>query len=324
MLHISNKWTTLISFRLAIVLICVIFVLSDDVSVSVGYKYTSHKIHHRDYDNLLHRMTTLLSKEHIVMMGDSLMRYQYISMAYILKHRQLLLKTVHPNPVEEKQWPSFNDFYLGTNGLLSPYEKCDCYRGDIYWPYYNLALVFENRFWNDPVDKTTLTYMHFWGDENRGHWSPIEPFNNDSLRVPLKDYIKPSWSYKLPDTLDRIVSKFLPTPSILILNCGFWENDFLEEDYFNRVYEAAFRNFKTVVWKTTNYRKSKNESILIGLRTRESIDAIDQKWCNAPKVLCLNLSWTKDIDSELYWDELHFKAPVYWEVIAQTLKLLDS
>ena len=110
----------------------------------------------RRYHSILHRSSecdeednnhdTLMEKEQqqpdrptglrLVMLGDSVDRYQYLSLVYYLRWGQWFnTESTGESPptfrtflFHEKDGGSWNDYFAGTNRILLPYEACDCYR----------------------------------------------------------------------------------------------------------------------------------------------------------------------------------------------------
>ena len=47
-----------------------------------------------------------MRNKQIIMIGDSLMRFQYLSLVYLLRHKRFVALTMDPNPSEEDSWLS--------------------------------------------------------------------------------------------------------------------------------------------------------------------------------------------------------------------------
>ena len=65
----------------------------------------------------------------LVLMGDSLSRYQYLDLVYTLQQgaKRPYEKWRRHNPLQERSWPSWAAFHNGTNAQLWPNEiVCDC------------------------------------------------------------------------------------------------------------------------------------------------------------------------------------------------------
>ena len=95
------------------------------------------------YQHHLNATNRIISKEfvevfrnnHIVLIGDSLMRYQYIDLVFSLKNK-ITLEPQH-NVIDEHFIDCY-DFFIASNTALTPFEKCDCYhelRGKIKHDY---------------------------------------------------------------------------------------------------------------------------------------------------------------------------------------------
>ena len=102
---------------------------------------------------LIHARETLKNR-HIIMIGDSLMRFQYLSLVYFLRHNRGIDNNMDPNMINEKGWGSWQDYFRGTSSLLAPYEYCDCFRKN----YENCPWM-ENRYYIDNTHKLFVTYL---------------------------------------------------------------------------------------------------------------------------------------------------------------------
>mmetsp|Transcript_8613 Transcript_8613/g.16310 ORF Transcript_8613/g.16310 Transcript_8613/m.16310 type:complete len:256 (+) Transcript_8613:1109-1876(+) len=106
----------------------------------------------------------VLSNKSLVFVGDSVTRYQHISLVMFIHHELWPSNEEtylgHPNPVFANLWSRSNqdeeekwiNYYEGTNSLLDERETCDCYRRRIR-PSANLtAKEAENRRRTASVD----------------------------------------------------------------------------------------------------------------------------------------------------------------------------
>ena len=192
----------------------------------------------------------------VVMVGDSLMRYQYLSLTFYLRHRQFPHPDAHPNHVLlEKTWLSWHTFMHEGTKLLAPNELCDCYRDDAF----NFDTIYENRYYRDRHNNLSINFFSYVGDwfSMKGRWRPGDGEGNDTSRQPPSFYDLPRWEYK---RLDAFLSSFLPAlrpaPSILVLNSGLWHDTLDDQHYALAVARAALTVADIVVWKTTNCRQS--------------------------------------------------------------------
>ena len=97
---------------------------------------------------------TVPSNLNIMMVGDSVTRYQYLSLVHFLQFGKWVDPTSVPNMVWEKTHPSWNDFYNYTNSLLEPFEQCDCFRNSA-----SANVIFENRYFLQPSRNNSVSYI---------------------------------------------------------------------------------------------------------------------------------------------------------------------
>ena len=263
-----------------------------------------------------------LKGKSVLMIGDSLMRYHYLAMAYLLRHHHPVSKTLMPSIIQQSTWPDFQDFLIGSKSLLFPYEQCDCFRNN---PRDQLNIT-ENRYYNNPTHNINISFLLYFGEYCHGQWWPGQSTLSTDLAIRTTDHYLPDrWKLTLEETISAFNNGREHATSILILNVGFWHQEgktgHLNQKYRyyvnESIVEAATKNFKHVIWKTSNY-------ISGGFEFQPSCDPIDQFWCSRQGVHCLNLSWTKDLNVDDYWDKVHFKANIYNRIISQLNELLQK
>jgi hypothetical protein len=107
-----------------------------------------------------------LRGRHILFIGDSLTRYQYLNLAQFLTYDDWTPfhgKGVPLTEVERVQggsklsWNSWSDFLAGTNERLQGYEICDCFRDIRVHPDYML----ENRYYFNPRNNARVSFLFF-------------------------------------------------------------------------------------------------------------------------------------------------------------------
>lgn len=140
----------------------------------------------------------------IVFMGDSITRYQYLSLIYFLQygywyhydhhdhdhhpHRHNLMNAHsfrHPLH-HDNDW---NEFFLQSNALFYPNEACDCVR------HYNGTIIIERRYYYHPAYNNQITYIHMNGNQRKHRnimTSPtttnISPSSDNNLHHPYYYY----------------------------------------------------------------------------------------------------------------------------------------
>ena len=194
--------------------------------------------------------------EHIVMLGDSTMRYQYLNLAFLLKEGR--------KPAGEEQrleyevgWrcpgddcsnlkggdDAFKAFFSGTMALVG--DECDCWRDTHTFPN-----VIENRYYSHPAG-VHLSSIQLLGRRNlTGDWLPGD---DEGLRGLQSEYA-PRWSFGIVDSLERVVSLLKPT--VVVINMGLHltaDRPTLDEDEWTALAGWAARSPSVrLVWKTTN------------------------------------------------------------------------
>jgi hypothetical protein len=246
--------------------------------------------------------------KHIVFIGDSFMHYQYLSFVYSLRHCHEVSMFSKPF-IAMHNWGNWKEMFLGTSGLLSPHEQCNCFRDDRGFVE---GKVFTNRYYHDHSRDVRATYLNFgWNFEYcQGRTQFETRFDSDQSVV---------WKYSLPDTIANILGNYEHKPDVLLLNAGFFPNQFHDSTYAESVLAAVkYVQGLRLVWKTTNYGLADktiprlNNRLLVGGPV--NFFEVDSKMCGYSEVQCLNLSWTKLLPAQAWgrWgDGYHFVSFVY-------------
>lgn len=255
-------------------------------------------------EECLTQVPDLLSKtfanKHIVMVGDSLTRYQYLSLVYTLQYQKLLSKAMMPNLVEENSWSNWPAFYEGTTSLLAPNEVCDCARPSTGYKY-----GYENRYYHDPKFNISVSYFFYISDFLQGRINPNEQSNKeltDRLPSRAEEPYHPEWHY-LQEELDKFfneqVATLRPKPDAVVLNYGKWEVA-LSNEVIARTVETVFNFTDVFVWKTTTSSGQVSEHDISYQRAQNT------QWAAHDKVTVMDLTtWTASVGSEYRWDNFH-------------------
>ncbi len=206
-----------------------------------------------------------------------------------------------PNPVEEGGWGGWKEFFKGTNGLLQPNEKCDCAHYD--------GRFYENRRYIDRQANITLSYMMFRGLGVDGT-NDSDSFNNPD---PVQHTVR--WNSRILPAVEKLT----PRPTVIVMNVGIFPLH--KENPPEAMIEGMLRLAPTVIWKTTTYALNDTGELL---NSRSSKDQLDLSTCRHPGVTCLDASWTGRLDSRHYWDNKHFREPVYTALNDQLCDILDG
>lgn len=267
---------------------------------------------------------------HIALMGDSITRYQYLSLVYYLRynrwfdpqqrtHQHLVNVRSFASPFHNDRW---HEFFFQTNQLLAPAETCDCYRAadSIMSLSHATHSVCEDRYYFDPERKISVTYIQAMGHTatHRGHMDPSLALMTAG-HVPITFNSTPyTWEYsKWEDTVRFHVAKLWPKPQFLVLNAGLWNNKFGTDEASRQNLVDTIQDVNiTGIWKTTTARRD-------GSIREQNLDT-DVTMCLLLDK-CLNLSWTANQLSEAdYWDKLHFYEPIYRRINEQMLEMIEE
>ena len=284
------------------------------------------KIHH--VDGTVHNSTMMPKGLRLVLLGDSQMRFQYLSLAYFLRHQ----KFFDPNQLEghlTNEYTGFDgwgDFYSVTNGWLHPFEHCDCFRSN---PFYVSSV--ENRYFFDPHNDNMVIYLQAFGHSSPmfGRWS-IDEINHKirhetppkplpQLNATVDDMVcnENNWHTVVRD----YVAKYDPKPTHFVANAGLWRNRFVKDPQEHRALVQSVKDAGMVgIWKTTTYRRNHT---LFRFRASDGVEMLqnDEDFCRDFD-LCLNVSWTQHLDARNFWDTIHFWEPINRAMNEDLLELL--
>jgi hypothetical protein len=228
----------------------------------------------------------------LVFMGDSVMRYQYLSLVYFLRYDRWYDTDVAPHVNNLMNAHSFhhpfhpnedwNEFFLQSNRLLYPMEVCDCLRGGSS----DADLLLERRYFYDDRYNNMVVYINMNGNETHpgrgfyGRLKPEEVFGPEfSDRAGFISGMNPNhqpdrassaiaWEYTTWGDVIRqhigalnvsLQSSETSLPSDaphVLLNAGLHPNDF---HHWNTVHDVtdALKEMQvsSATWKTTTFTK---------------------------------------------------------------------
>lgn len=217
------------------------------------------------YDVFGNTSRRMLQGRHILLMGDSVTRYMYLSLAHYLTHGHWpdpIINSGEQNVCWEGTHSSWPTFYEYTNAKLNvgnSTEFCDCYRSGISSEYpYNVS---ENRFFAIADEDIRLSYVQFFTPtlQVHGHFTDPASSNDENERI-----FSAAGDYAYETNLSTFYSEILPNwkhvPDTVILNSGLWEglwpNVADPDDYYADVLRATESGTESsgrtkYVWRTT-------------------------------------------------------------------------
>ena len=230
---------------------------------------------------------------HFAFLGDSLSRYQYLSLAAFLRTGQWPATPDRPNMCmegkaggHEKFWA---DFYNFTKTALSPYEECDCWRVKA-----EKKTHFENRFYWDKSHNNTLSVFMKSGMRAVDiHWHASDVHKPHEL---VNERPEPLWRAKTEvEIIDSYLPYLTPRPEYVIMNQGSWQFHTLSEENLPDIVAALKRHGFIGVYRMNGAGVRKNT-------------AHDDAYCKAFDI-CLDSEWTKRFaNSKHLWDGVHWHA----------------
>jgi hypothetical protein len=251
----------------------------------------------------------VLKNHHVVMIGDSLMRYQYLSLTYALENGRYPSHELYPNicrqgdyrnlPHELLQkynltkkdngWPAF---MVMTSHMFAGKERCDCYRGQD-------GIATENRFYRKVWPSGEVTLVTFFTRQNlpfHGHTFrdgpppvlTLEQF--DTIGAKSED-----WRLEFDALIAKLMEKELPLggneplppPTIVLYNRGIWgsnEKPAIDELAKARAtykdsgvqfqWKTSTKGFMTAneVYDKARAKEHKNYAIEAGLHVLDAFD----------------------------------------------------
>ena len=251
----------------------------------------------------------------ILLMGDSLTRFQYVDLVYFLSHNGTFPSPDDdPSMVEEKKthkngWAQFFNF---TNSALRPYEQCDCFRAQKM----NLATLVENRYFHDPERNNTVTYLQKFGSHPfKSSWNLSDVQNEHTLVQQESEtnfvYNDANWV----DAIRDVVCQMSPKPSLFIFNSGLWNNNDLRDvELQHKIIEALQACQIVSMFKTTTKKKN---------QYTQTWEEYERQLCNLTDY-CMDVRWTALVPQKYYYDKLHFREPAYSLLNVQLLSLITS
>ena len=274
---------------------------------------------------------------HLVLIGDSITHYQYLSLAYFLRTGRWFDPSFRKSHLTNAfSYESifhddlYGEFFFQTTRQLQPHEICDCVYPRIATSAayrFNESQVVINRYFHDPERNNTVRFFHAFGHQHvlQGR---LEPNNIPSLEdgrekdglldgkhtFEQKNIVwnTTSWAVLVRDQIATLI----PKPQYMVLNAGKHSNDFGTDPEQVQQLHQSLQDAGLVhqtFWRTTTY---KNDGKPISHTTPKT----DKIMCEDLGG-CLSTEWTQHVKKNWYWDQHHNYEPVY-RVINEDL--LDS
>jgi len=235
---------------------------------------------------------------HLAFIGDSVTRYQYVSLVYFLKTGQWWNQDEHPTLLYRVDFASWNEYFLWSNKQLQPEEQCDCARPG-GGGYYNIN---ENRYFFDPVRNNSVSInIKFGKATTHGHMTaPIDPNATiDVSRQPPYAWENYGWN----QTITEHIAKLVPKPDFLVFNAGLHANRLTNPETQQSILDALAATNIIGIYKTTT------RSMNLDRKKGFSRGRHDKSLCGKVFPDCMDLGWVGDlIGPDYYHDDVHLKS----------------
>ena len=262
----------------------------------------------------------------LVFIGDSLTRYQYLSLAYWLRYGRWFDPSVYPNNLlnahsfHHDYHPNddWNEFFIQSNRILQPFELCDCSRQE------RKHIAVERRYFHESTRNNTLVYINVSGESTLGHkglYGRVDPrrvfeaHGGLSRSGLIADHEREDeWEYRNWGDLVRyhVGALRLGPSAVVILNAGLHPNRFHDSLRTASLRMALEGVSLKGIWKTTTFRKDQLVQTNMASDATQvvAMSTIDNEMCGLMDD-CFDLTWMAHINPDMYYDNLHFNEPVY-------------
>lgn len=258
---------------------------------------------------------------HVVLWGDSITRYQYLSLVYYLHAGRWMpddQSGLFRDWKGESGWAGdWNAFFNYTNSLFEGHEQCDCSRA----PPQHVKSMYENRYYADPAHNLYVTYLQKMGDaQSHGHLDAATVYatNNTGNRIFVDRGPGRRETYRwrgdwLRALRDHIL-QLQPKPDYVVFNAGLWPPG-LNADNLSEMASLLQQHNVTGIYKTTTRTELQNDT------ASEPHDVLGCHYLP----YCFNLSWTGRLHgADHYADPTHFTPQINRQFNELFLDLLQQ
>ena len=178
---------------------------------------------------------------HVVFIGDSVLRYTYLALAYQVQSNATEIPITLLN---EKKSSSWMEFYNTSTNLFEGMMSCDCFRESGT----KLDDIRENRYYHNTKMGLRLTYIEKFGD------FPANGLNMSKVTTHARMHsIADDWSYNWNELLSILIPEMdLQGDAVdaVVMNAGFHFHSKLHASIKN-VLEAGIANVPVLIWVET-------------------------------------------------------------------------
>lgn len=244
----------------------------------------------------------------LAFMGDSMIRFQYVSFAYFLRTgtwwdpaKKRPYHLVHDKLYEN--WETM--FTEQTSKLFYPYERCDCYRPDG-----ESKIIIENRYFYEPERDNMLVFISAFGHTQPAPHGRVKA-DEAMVDIPKFKFVHEynntiPWEWQYDDWGDLIrehLGRLDPKPTHIMLNAGLHPHNFTTNSTLRTNLKQAIDDAGMLsIWKTTSYWRLRGPHPGANVTDRTMCALFDR---------CLDVTWSNCVLTKMQYDRLHFVEPVY-------------
>jgi len=326
------------------------FVLTGSV---MSEKHGSNKANKQD--EAVHHNLDLIRERprnlRLIFLGDSITRYQYLSLTYFLRHGKWFdfnvkdqNNLVHAHSFHHPLHPSedWNEFFLQSNRMLYPMEVCDCLRS------WDGGTLLERRYFYDRSRNNMVVYINMNGNERdsgRGYYGRINPkaifsqsFDklvglpfgmnvestgiNTTLSKAVQNWKYSSWGDVIRHHVGNLNLDYDVNANKALRRSqtpGFQAHMILNaglhpHDFMDPVAEDDIRYALKAIGLPGTWKTTTFSKEGVSEYQATGVEP-ELRFSDIQMCTvlgsCFDVSWTADLRPELYYDNLHFSEPVY-------------
>jgi hypothetical protein len=223
---------------------------------------------------------------HIVFIGDSLLRYTYLDLAYRLhfhKSPPLNLTSNDRGGPTNQRW---EDYLLYSTEIFKGSMVCDCFRSSSQNVPENIT---EIRYYTHPSKQIYLTfYVKF------GQYPIFGKINRSEAKVysSLEDSRLNSWNASVYRELVPHIQSLSPIPTVVILNERFWLSPFHDSEIISELPDlirSLFQFADHILWLqgTPTLKESRTNHLE---KLNPTDDFMSSILCNSSHPLALSIA----------------------------------
>jgi hypothetical protein len=263
---------------------------------------------------------------HVVFVGDSTSRYQFLTLAHLLH-----FQTRVPQELVVGLGMTWPAFFNATTNHFDGAMSCDCYRppkgrwcnarfGICDYIGHFGEIIHENRQYLHPSRQLVLTYISSMGDWPIHGFTDFDKLHEGRISTVPRPY---RWKVSVLRLLQQSIFRLQPRATHVIMNCGLWRHPRILSS-IDEIILALSNAAPVAVWRETSPIRGQLRG------PRRPVDEAARSLCRPiGKRTCSYFPFPNisDLNQKDYWDRLHLKARVneLWaKELWRTLLMLSS